>query len=118
MDGQFSLGLPPPCRYLLKHVSVINMLNTEQQYVHSETRVARGLHVEHLHGGTRRKHPADAGGSEGSARLNCTEATCVLVQAGGATLRGGQPSATLHLQSQRATLGLVKEASTLSEDAI
>lgn len=35
-----------------------------------------------------RKAPADAGGSEGSARLNCAEGTCVLVQAGGAALRG------------------------------
>lgn len=32
--------------------------------------------------------PADAGGSEGSARLNCAEGTCVPVQAGGATLQG------------------------------
>lgn len=34
------------------------------------------------------KAPADAGGSEGSARLNCAEGTCVLVQAGGAALHG------------------------------
>lgn len=32
--------------------------------------------------------PADAGGSEGSARLNCAGGTCVPVQAGGATLQG------------------------------
>lgn len=32
--------------------------------------------------------PADAGGSEGSARLNCAWGRCVPVQAGGATLQG------------------------------
>lgn len=35
-------------------------------------------------GEMRRKHPAGAEGSEGSGRLNCTEGTCVVAQAGGA----------------------------------
>ncbi|CAB1449497.1 unnamed protein product [Pleuronectes platessa] len=91
------------------------MPNTEKPYVHSVTRVARARAFEHagrwhLHGGTRRKHPTDAGGSEGSARLNCTEGTCVLVQAGGgAARRGGRrPSAILYLQKPRDRRGFSK----------
>lgn len=63
------------------------MPDTQRPYVRSVTRVARGGREPAGAGICKRgSTPADGRGSEGSARLNCTEGTRVLVRA---ALRGG-----------------------------
>lgn len=71
----------------------------------------------------RRKHPAGAEGSEGSGRLNCTEGTCVVAQAGGYAnpwplCEGAGPSAALYLRSLKTNLGSAKAVTALSKDNI
>lgn len=107
-NGLFSLSLWQTEHYLPEHVCIIKHTEHKAAYVHSVTHVARVRMQKSpvLASAPRiaRKLPADAGGSEGSDRLNCTEGTCVLVQAGSAALQVGRPSATLYLQNLKISL--------------
>lgn len=85
-DGRFSLLLPE-CLSRCNTAALLNMPDTRRPYVRS---VASGGPAPAGAGICKRgSTPADGRGSEGSARLNCTEGTRVLGP--GRPARGGGP---------------------------